>query len=61
MKKRGIEVFTVGFDLPSTSAAQTLASCATDASMAYTVATGEQLRAAFRDIAIRTTELHLAK
>jgi hypothetical protein len=29
--------------------------------MAYTVATGEQLRAAFRDIAIRTTELHLAK
>lgn len=61
MKKRGIDVFTVGFDLPSTSAAQTLASCATDASMAYTVATGEQLRAAFRDIAIRTTELHLAK
>ncbi len=61
MKKRGIDVFTVGFDLPSTSAAQTLASCASDASMAYTVATGEQLRAAFRDIAIRTTELHLAK
>lgn len=61
MKKRGIEVFTVGFDLPSTAAAETLASCASNASMAYTVATGEQLRAAFRDIAIRTTELHLAK
>lgn len=61
MKKRGIDVFTVGFDLPNSSAVQTMANCASNPSMAYTVATGEQLRAAFRDIAIRTTELHLAK
>lgn len=61
MKKRGIDVFTVGFDLPTAAAAKTLSDCATHPSMAYTVATGEQLRAAFRDIAIRTTELHLAK
>jgi Flp pilus assembly protein TadG len=61
MKMRGIDVYTVGFDLPNTAAANTLASCASDPSMSYTVATGEQLRAAFRDIAIRTTELHLAK
>ncbi|MEQ1719150.1 MAG: VWA domain-containing protein [Hyphomicrobium sp.] len=61
MKKSGIEVFTVGFDLPSTAALNTLKSCATDASKVYAVATGEQLKAAFRDIAIRLSELHLAK
>lgn len=61
MKARGIDVFTVGFDLPNATAANTLASCASHPSMSYTVATGEQLRAAFRDIAIRTTELHLAR
>lgn len=61
MKKSGIDVFTVGFDLPNQTAIDTMNKCASDASKAYTVATGEQLRAAFRDIAIRTTELHLAK
>lgn len=61
MKKNGIEVFTVGFDLPNAAAIDTVNRCASDATKAYTVATGEQLRAAFRDIAIRTTELHLAK
>lgn len=61
MKKNGIDVYTVGFDLPNEAAKATLASCASDQSKTYTVATGEQLRAAFRDIAIRTTELHLAK
>lgn len=61
MKKSGIDVYTVGFDLPNTAAATTLAKCASDVTMSYTVATGEQLRAAFRDIAIRTTQLHLSK
>lgn len=62
MKKSGIEVYTVGFDLGSNATAiNTINACATDPSKAYTVATGEQLRAAFRDIAIRTTELHLSK
>lgn len=61
MKKSGVDVYTVGFDLPNETAKTTLASCASDQSKSYTVATGEQLRAAFRDIAVRTTELHLAK
>lgn len=61
MKKSGIDVFTVGFDLPNAAAIDTMNKCASDPSKAYTVATGEQLRAAFRDIAIRTTELRLAK
>lgn len=61
MKKNGIDVYTVGFDLPNQAAKDTLASCASDATKNYTVATGEQLRAAFRDIAVRTTELHLKK
>jgi len=62
MKKNGIDVFTVGFDLGGNATAiNTMNKCASDASKSYTVATGEQLRAAFRDIAIRTTELHLSK
>jgi len=62
MKKNGIDVFTVGFDLGgNVTAINTMNKCASDASKSYTVATGEQLRAAFRDIAIRTTELHLSK
>ncbi|MBL8882907.1 MAG: VWA domain-containing protein [Hyphomicrobium sp.] len=62
MKKSGIDVFTVGFDLGGNATAiNTMNKCASDASKSYTVATGEQLRAAFRDIAIRTTELHLSK
>lgn len=62
MKKNGIDVYTVGFDLGgNVTAINTMNKCASDASKSYTVATGEQLRAAFRDIAIRTTELHLSK
>lgn len=61
MKKNGIDVYTVGFDLPNQAAKDTLANCASDVTKNYTVATGEQLRAAFRDIAVRTTQLHLAK
>jgi Flp pilus assembly protein TadG len=61
MKDSGIDVYTVGFDLPSTAAMNTLKSCASDQTKAYAAATGEQLKSAFRDIAIRLTELHLAK
>ena len=62
MKNDGIEVFTVGFDLGGNKTAiNTLKNCATDASKAYTVETGDQLKQAFRDIAIRLTELHLSK
>ena len=62
MKQDGIEVYTVGFDLGSNdNAINTLKNCASDKSRAYTVETGEQLKQAFRDIAIRLTELHLSK
>jgi len=62
MKRDGIDVYTVGFDLGGNQTAiNTLKSCASDASMAYNTATGEQLKQAFRDIAIKLTELHLSK
>ncbi|MGL4395047.1 MAG: VWA domain-containing protein [Hyphomicrobium sp.] len=62
MKDKGIEVYTVGFDLGNNSTAiNTLHDCATDESHAYIVDDGEALKQAFRDIAIKVTDLHLAK
>lgn len=62
MKHDGIEVYTVGFDIEDNrNALNTLENCASDKSKNYTVETGEQLKQAFRDIAIRLTELHISK
>ena len=61
MKEDGIEVYTVGFDLDNQTAIDTLASCASGTDHAYVAANGTQLKAAFRDIAIKLTELHLLR
>lgn len=62
MKHDDIEIYTVGFDLGGNQTAiDTLKKCATDASKAYTVDTGDQLKQAFRDIAVRLSQLHISK
>jgi len=62
MKSDNIEVYTVGFDLGGNrTAINTLNSCATDAAHAYLADSGEQLKAAFRDIAVKLTELYVSK
>lgn len=61
MKGDGIEVFTVGFDLgDNDTAIDTLHACASDNSHSYLAQNAEALKAAFRDIAIRLTDLHLS-
>lgn len=55
-----IEVYTVGFQLGGNNTAiTTLKKCATDASHFYNTSTGDELRAAFRDIALKVTNLRL--
>lgn len=62
MKANGIEVYTVGFDLGSNATAiNTLQNCASDSSHFYNSATGDALRAAFRDIALKISTLYLAQ
>lgn len=61
MKANGIEVYTVGFDLGGNQTAiNTLSNCATDASHFYNSATGDDLRNAFRDIALKISSLYLS-
>ena len=67
MKNNGIEIFTVGFDFGSLTAAEkqtaiyTLSNCATDASHFYNSQTGDALKAAFRDIALKIASLYLSQ
>lgn len=62
MKNNGIEVYTVGFDLGGNQTAiNTLNTCATDSTKAYNADNGEQLKAAFRDIALKVSSLYLTK
>ena len=62
MKKTGIVVFTVGFDLGGNATAiNTLSNCASDPSKFYDTKTGDQLRHAFRDIAIQASPLRLVR
>lgn len=62
MKAKGITVYTVGFDLGGNAAAiDTLSTCATDPTKFYNAASGEQLRQAFRDIAVKISNLYLAR
>ncbi len=59
----GITVYTVGFDLggPSSESYQTLQQCASDTTKFYSADDGDQLKQAFRDIALKLTALFLAK
>ena len=60
MKKKGIVVYTIGFQV--TSAAKTLlTNCATDTKHYYDATSGDALRQAFRDIALKISQLRLSK
>lgn len=61
MKAKGIEVYTVGFQLDNQTAIDTLKSCATDINHFYNSTTGDALKAAFRDIALKISTLYLAQ
>ncbi|MFT3733327.1 MAG: pilus assembly protein [Hyphomicrobium sp.] len=62
MKAKGIEVYTVGFQLGGSQLAiNTLSSCATDADHFYNSSTGDALKAAFRDIALKISSLYLSQ
>ena len=62
MKDAGITVYTVGFAIPSGSTAdQTMAQCATSPGHYYSASSGEQLKQAFRDIALKISALYLSK
>jgi Flp pilus assembly protein TadG len=58
----GMEIYTIGFALGGNqSAITTLQHCASDSSKFYNASDGEQLRQAFRDIALKISQLYLAK
>lgn len=62
MKQSGITIYTVGFDLGNNATAKnTLKNCASDKSNAYTAEDGEELKGAFRDIALKVSNLYLTK
>lgn len=62
MKAKGITVYTIGFDIGGNAAAvNTLSACATDPTKFYNAASGEQLRQAFRDIAVKISNLYLSR
>jgi hypothetical protein len=63
MKAKGITVYTVGFDVggPSTTASQLLSQCATDPTKYYNADDGEDLKQAFRDIALKLSSLYISK
>lgn len=62
MKRTGIEVFTVGFQVGgSATVLETLRGCASSPSNFYEATSGDALKSAFRDIALKSTPLRLAK
>jgi len=67
MKNNGIEIYTIGFDMASNSAQDqvtaitTLSNCATDSSHFYNSQTGDALKSAFNDIALKISTLYLAQ
>ncbi len=62
MKAKGITVYTVGFDLGGNQTAiDTLSQCATDSSKYYNADNGEELKQAFRDIALKISQLYLTQ
>lgn len=61
MKQSGIIVYTVGFALHSgSSAASTLAQCASSPSKSFTAEDGDDLKQAFRAIALEISKLYLS-
>lgn len=61
MKAAGVIVYTVGFDLGGSQLPiDTLRACATSPEHFYNSTTGEELRQAFRDIALKISTLRIA-
>jgi Flp pilus assembly protein TadG len=54
-----IEIYTVGFQLDTTASKNMLKSCATKADHYYETSTGDGLKSAFRDIALKISKLRL--
>ncbi len=62
MKAKGIDVYTVGFDLGNNqSVLDMLRNCASSPGKFYQADNGEQLKQAFRDIALKVSDLFLSK
>jgi Flp pilus assembly protein TadG len=62
MKAKGITVYTVGFDLGgNTTAINTLSYCASSTNTFYQASSGSDLRQAFRDIALKVSDLYLSQ
>jgi len=62
MKAKGIEIYTVGFGNGITSSAKAmLTSCATEPGKFYEAKDEEELRQAYRDIALKLSSLYLSK
>ena len=62
MKAKGIEIYTVGFgDGITSSAKDVLNSCATEPGKFYEAKDEEELRQAYRDIALKLSSLYLSK
>lgn len=61
MKAAGVEIFSVGFELPSGGdAAATLQECASQPSMLFLADDIDALRQAYRDIALRISKIYMA-
>ncbi len=54
-----IEIYTVGFQLTTTASKNLLKGCATTADHYYETSSGDGLKAAFRDIALKISRLRL--
>jgi Flp pilus assembly protein TadG len=62
MKKSGIEVFSIGFDVAgSQTVLDTLQGCASSPSNFYNATDGAALKAAFRDIALKSSPIRLSR
>lgn len=62
MKQSGVTIYTVGFNLISNVEAVNLMNhCASTPNSFYNAANGEQLRQAFRDIALKVSKLYLTQ
>jgi len=61
MKRNGIAIYTIGFDVTDPAADDVLRNCATDSSMYYRPQTGGELQAVFNEIAQDIVSLRLTK
>ena len=62
MKAQGVTVYTVGFMISQGSSPDiTMQRCASTSSHYYNAADGQSLKQAFRDIALKISELRLAE